>query len=79
MEASDENLDMSLKILEWFFMKSGLKINYSKTKVIRIGNIRESDRRFTALGIDYNILDIKNITKTNIDSKIESMKCITKA
>ena len=91
MEASDENLDMSLKILEWFYMKSGLKINYTKTKVIRIGSIRETDRRFgrknaldwvhefTALGIDNNILDIKNITKTNIESKIESMKCITKA
>ena len=91
MEASDENLDMSLKILEWFYMKSGLKINYTKTKVIRIGSIRETDRRFgrenaldwvhefTALGIDYNMLDIKNITKTNIESKIESMKCITKA
>ena len=46
MEASDENLDMSLKILEWFYMKSGLKINYTKTKVIRIGRIRETDRRF---------------------------------
>ena len=46
MEASDKNLDMSLKILTWFYEQSGLKINFSKTKVIRLGNIRETDRRF---------------------------------
>ena len=91
MEASNENLDRSLEIPDWFYMKSGLKIYYTKTKVIRIGYIRESDRRFgkentldwvnsfTALGIEYIILDIDNITKTNIKNKIDSLKCITKA
>ena len=31
MEASNENLDRSLEIPDWFYMKSGLKINYTKT------------------------------------------------
>ena len=40
------NTDMSWKILKWFYSKSGLKKNYTKTKVIWIGNIRKIDRRF---------------------------------
>ena len=72
--------------MDWFYHKSGLKINYSKTKVIRIGPIRETDRRFcrennvdwvtsfTALGIEYNTLNINEITDQNITLKIESMK-----
>ena len=45
----NENLDMSLTILNWFHMKSGLPINFSKAKfikVIRIGSIEETERRF---------------------------------
>ena len=65
---------------------SGLKINITKTKVIRIGPIRETDRRFcrendlewvtefVALGIKYNVLDMENITINNISEKIDSMK-----
>ena len=72
--------------MEWFYHKSGLKMNYSKTKVIRIGPIRETDRRFcrennlewvisfTALGIEYDTLNINEITDQNISLKIESMK-----
>ena len=86
LKASEQNLRNSLKILEWFFIKSGLKINMHKTKVIRIGPIRETDRRFcrennldwvtqfTALGIDYDVLDLHNITELNISTKINSMK-----
>ena len=86
MEASDKNLDMSLKILTWFYEQSGLKINFSKTKVIRLGNIRETDRRFgrennldwvyefTALCIEYNVLRMEDITNININNKLESMK-----
>ena len=43
------------------------------------GNTLDWVHSFTALGIDYNVLDNKNMTKTNIENKIESMKCITKA
>ena len=91
MEASEKNLRKGLEILEWFYQQSGLKINYSKTKVIKIGSERESDRRFcrencldwvktfTALGINYDIMDIENITNMNINEKIESMKNILQA
>ena len=44
LKASEENLRNCLDTLDWFYHKSGLKINISKTKVIRIGPIRESDR-----------------------------------
>ena len=86
LKASEQNLRNCLEILEWFYRKSGLKINIHKTKVIRIGPIRETDRRFcrennldrvtkfTALGIDYDVLDLENITELNISLKIDSMK-----
>ena len=86
LKATEQNLKNSLKIMDWFYRKSGLKINYSKTKVIRLGPIRETDRRFcrennlewvstfTALGIEYNTLDMANITELNILLKIDSMK-----
>ena len=91
MKASSANLNMSLKILNWFYSKSGLKINITKTKVIRIGQIRETDRRFgrennldwvnnfTALGIDYDVLNMRDITQNNIESKIEGMKNAVRA
>ena len=65
---------------------SGLKINITKTKVIRIGPIRETDRRFCRendlewvtefvdLGIKYDVLNMENITVNNITEEIDSMK-----
>ena len=85
LEASEINLKNSLKILNWFHFKSGLQVN-TKTKVIRIGNIRETDRRycrendldwvyeFTALGIEYNMRKLDNITELNIQPKIDKME-----
>ena len=46
LKASENNLRLCLSILSWFYHVSGLKINIKKTKVIRIGPIRETDRRF---------------------------------
>ena len=54
--------------------------------MIRIGPIRETNRRFcrennlnwvssfTALGISYDVLNLQSITETNINLKIASMK-----
>ena len=54
--------------------------------MIKIGPIRETDRRFcrednldwvstfTALGINYDVKNIRNITVQNIENKIESMQ-----
>ena len=86
LKASVENLKNCLNTLDWFYYKSGLKININKTKVIRIGPIRESDRRFchenvldwvskfTALGINYDIMHMSNITIINIENEIEYKK-----
>ena len=46
LKATEENLKRCLSILNWFYQISGLKINIQKTKVIRIGPIRETDRGF---------------------------------
>ena len=86
LKATEQNLRNSLDILEWFYHVSGLKINLTKTKVIRIGPIRETDHRFcrennldwvssfTALGIEYDTLNMHQISDFNIRQKIESMK-----
>ena len=91
MQASSDNLNMSLQILSWFYSKSGLTINFSKTKAIRLGNIRETDRgfgrennldwvsTFTALGIQYNVRDMTNITKLNITEKLDNLRGTIKA
>ena len=83
LKACERNLKNSLDILQWFYFKSGLKISIQKTKVIRIGPIRETDCRFcrennldwvstfTALGIEYNVLDISNIADHNILLKLD--------
>ena len=86
LKANEINLKHALQTLQWFYLKSGLKTNESKTKVIKIGPIRESDRRFcrennldwvtkfTALGISYDVMNIENITDANIDQKKEEIK-----
>ena len=88
LKASEPNLKTCLQTLEWFYQKSGLKINFSKTKVIKIGPIRKTDRRFcrennldwvsqfNALGIEYDVNNMEDITITNIDLKLDSLKKI---
>ena len=61
-------------------------MNMSKTKVIRIGPIRETDRRFcrennldwvskfTALCINYDTFNLSNITELNIETKMQTME-----
>ena len=86
LKANEINLRNALQTLQWFYLKSGLKINESKTKVIKIGPIRETDRRFcrennldwvtkfTALGINYDVLNLEQITDLNINQKKEEIK-----
>ena len=85
LKANEANLKNALQTLQWFYIKSGLKINETKTKVIRLGPIRETDRRFcrennldwvtefTALGIHYNVLKMEDITSYNINIKKPEM------
>ena len=86
LKASEGNLKNCLETLDWFYHKSGLQINVTKTKAIKIGPIRETDRRFcrknnldcvskfTALGIDNDVKNLHHITATNIENKLESIK-----
>ena len=46
LKAKEENLKNDLKTLQWFYIKFRLKINESKTKVIRLGPIHGTDQRF---------------------------------
>ena len=78
----------ALAALKWFYTISGLKINIKKTKVIRIGNIRESDCRycrendqdwvtvFVSLGIIFKVNDMGNITKYNIEAKQKDIRIL---
>ena len=88
---SEKVLTQALKALNWFYTISGLKINIKKTKVIRIGKIRESDRRycrekdlewvteFVSLGITFEIRDMPNITNYNIDLKLIDIQTLLNA
>jgi exonuclease III len=86
LDGTKESLRESLITLQWFYKISGLKINMDKTKVIWLGSMRESDRRFcrennldwsnsfVALGVEFPVLDITSITDRNILPKIQNMK-----
>ena len=86
LKSTENNLKLCLSILNWFYQISGLKINIQKTKVIKLGPIRETDRRFcrendlewvsefVALGIKYDVNNMQNITIMNMEEKIDSMK-----
>ena len=88
LKATEENLRNCLKVLKWFYLVSGFKINIQKTKVIRLGPIRGTDRRFCpendlewvskfiALGITYDTRDLLNITTINVENILDSMRNI---
>ena len=76
-------------ILKWFHKVSGLGINKEKTKVIKVGAMRDGsipldgkyafDRTssYEILGIVYNINDMGNITDLNIKKKIGDIKTLS--
>ena len=47
MKASEENLTKSLTTLNWFNQHSRLEIDSTKPKVIRIGRLWETNRRYS--------------------------------
>ena len=86
LKDTERCLSQALTSLKWFHSISGLKINIKKTKVIRIGNIRETDRRycrendldwvnvFVSLGIIFKVNDMGNITNYNIEAKLKDIR-----
>ena len=79
-------LKQTMLILKWFHKVSGLDINKEKTKVIKVGAMRDRSiplggkyafdwtSPYEILGILYNINDMGNITDLNIKKKIGEIK-----
>ena len=86
LNGDKNSLEMVIDILRWFNRMSGLGINKDKTKVVKIGALR--DRRiqwegnfglewthtFVVLGIQYDVKFLKETTRINIESKINDIK-----
>ena len=82
LDGSEKTLKASLEVLENFEDTSGLKLNIQKTKAIWLGSKRFSQEKlcagkeldwvktFTSLGINYDVLNLADITKTNCDTKM---------
>ena len=75
-----------MSILHKFYQISGLKTNVEKTKAIKFGGIGDSrmtlcgdmdliwTHEFTSLVINYNTLDLNQITELNLKPKILEME-----
>ena len=86
LNGDKHSLFVVMDILRWFNKMSGLGINKDKTKVIKIGALR--DRRiswegnfglewthsFVVLGIQYDVNLLSETTNINILSKINDIK-----
>ena len=71
-----------IRVLKWFKSVSGLDINKEKTKVVKLGALRDSNipwqgkfgfnwsNKFEILGIHYNMNKLNEITDLNIQRKI---------
>ena len=86
MEYNEKNLRVCMNILKSFYEISGLKINVEKTKAIKFGVTRDNrmtlckdmdliwTSEFISLGINYNVLDLNQITELNLNPKILEME-----
>ena len=86
ISAEKECLKNVIRVLDWFKKISGLEVNRDKTKVIKIGAIRDRSitfedsfglewtKNFEVLGIKYRIDNMETVTDDNISSKITDMK-----
>ena len=80
----------NLDVFHWFKKVSGLSINIEKNKMIKIGADRakkliwegqfglEWSTTIVALGINFDVNRVHDITDINIQQKLEPMKNITK-
>ena len=86
MKYCENNLRVCMSVLHDFYLISGLKINVEKTKAIKFGTLRDSGmnlcddleliwtRKFTSLGIEYDIDKLQLITDLNIKPKLIEME-----
>ena len=86
LDGSEKSLDTCLNILKYFANISGLRINYDKTQVIWMGNMKYSNHRLNAgnalewdkqqfklLGIEFDINQDK-IFGVYFKQKCENLK-----
>ena len=86
LDGSEKSLDTCLNVLKYFANISGLRINYDKTQIILIGNIKYSNHRlntgnalewgkhqFKLLGIEFDV-DLDKIFDLNVKQKYEQFK-----
>ena len=86
LKPDKKSLGVVMRVLEWFKKISGLSVNKEKTKVIKIGPLRDRSitwegkyrlkwtDEFEVLGISYNINNMGEITELNISDKIKDIK-----
>ena len=86
LQAEKESLSGVMRVLDWFKKHLGLGVNKEKTKVIKIGSIRDRSKAwegkhdlkwtddFEVLGISYNITNMGEKTEKNILNKIQDIK-----
>ena len=87
LDGSAQSLENTMTVLDYYADISGLKINYTKSKAIWIGNkniskdvyhhtrwmLEWAEHEFTMLDINF-VIDLNKIVDCNFDSKIRQMQ-----
>ena len=88
LKHEEESIRSCMRTLTEFEWLSGLKVNKEKTKVVQLGGARDGriklcadlkliwTNEFTALGITYNVSNLKNITDLNIEVKLKEINSL---
>jgi hypothetical protein len=90
LDGSEKSLHNVLDVLNYFSLISGLKVNFDKTKLIRIGSLKYStrsiktkwklswgDTQFKLLGINFDV-DLNKMCDLNYADKMTQVKrCIS--
>ena len=90
LKADKDTVKKTLDVFHWFKKVLGISINIAKTRIIKIGADRakkliregqfglEWSTTFVALGINFDVNRVHDITDINIQQKLKAMKNITK-
>ena len=85
LDGSKRSLRKAISVLKTYEEASGLKMNLTKTKAVWVGSNRFSESKicheieldwvhqFTALGIQYDVHDLQNVTTLNCTEKRAEM------
>lgn len=88
LDGSEESLQETLRVLDNFYIISGLKMNIEKTKAVWIGSLSNAERRicrnyqldwtqgpFKILGVTFTteVFDIWDVNSTQIKNKVKNL------